>query len=152
MKVNSTQVKSLNQILNTDDVITRFRLLQLWIIDLFTQSLESINAKQIVDLLTTSELSASTPAESIYSALNTCKRNIIDINDKLKTLHQQLQHQQFINSLLCRIFDEQKEDKYADELSKLQSLIDKNQQRIEKLQQLSESKINEMMVTIDPAP
>ena len=150
-KPTTTQVKTLNQILNTDDVITRFRLLQLWTIDLYTQSLGSVNAKQIVDVLTTSELSETSPAESIYSTLNTCKRNIVEINEKLKTLHEQLKHQQFVNSLLCRVFDEEEEDKYADELLKLQQIIDKNQQRIEKIQDLSESKINYMMKTTPAA-
>ena len=167
MKATQQQVKMLNQILGKEDVITRFRLLQLWMIDIFTESLGDINAKPIVELMTTSNISKSDNAETIYNAMNSVKRNLMSINDQLVQIYKQLEHQKYINTLLCKIFDEEgvedeglKNDEHSsagseakqleNRMDKLYLQIDRNQHRINTLQALSESKINELIADEKP--
>lgn len=151
MNSKSQEIKTLNQIMKKDDILTRFRLLQLWTIDVFTQSCgkSGIDVKQMIETLTTDELDESTQVEAIYANLNTVKKNMIDINIKLNQILQHVKHQAFIDSLLMKILNEQDEDTNDNNLTakveELEKVIKINDQRIQRLNEMSEAKINEIM-------
>lgn len=154
MNSKSQEIKTLNQIMKKDDILTRFRLLQLWMIDVFTQSCgkSGIDVKQMIETLTTDELDESTQVEALYANLNTVKKNMIDINTKLNQILQHVKHQAFIDSLLMKILNEQDEDDKNNNNSSLSAKVDElekvikiNDQRIQRLNEMSEAKINEIM-------
>lgn len=156
MNSKSQEIKTLNQIMKKDDILTRFRLLQLWTIDVFTQSCgkSGIDVKQMIETLTTDELDESTQVEAIYANLNTVKKNMIDINTKLNQVLQHVKHQAFIDSLLMKILNEQDEDdsnnksnsnNLTAKAEELEKVIKINDQRIQRLNEMSEAKINEIM-------
>lgn len=150
MNSKSQEIKTLNQIMKKDDILTRFRLLQLWTIDIFTQSCgkSGIDVKQMIETLTTDELDESTQVEAIYANLNTVKKNMIDINIKLNQILQHVKHQAFIDSLLMKILNEQDEDdnnNLTAKVEELEKVIKINDQRIQRLNEMSEAKINEIM-------
>ena len=141
--VKSNEIRTLNQILHKDDLLTRYHLLQLWTIDIFTQSVPTTDVHQLVEVLST-DLTTST-AEAIYSSMNTLKKSIIDINDKLKTIQRHIEQQQFLNNLLSRILDIGDDDSNKAEHKDLSELIKLNEQRIQRLNELSEAKITELL-------
>ena len=145
INVKSGEIKTLNQILHKDDLLTRYHLLQLWTIDIFTQSVPTTDVHQLVEALSTDLTSSS--AEAIYSNMNTLKKSIIDINDKLKTVQRHIEQQQFLNNLLERILDITSNDKaeHKAEHKDLSELIKLNEQRIQRLNELSEAKITELL-------
>lgn len=151
MNSKSQEIKTLNQIMKKDDILTRFRLLQLWTIDIFTQSCgkSGIDVKQMIEVLTTDELDESTQVEAIYANLNTVKKNMIDINTKLNQILQHVKHQAFIDSLLMKILNEQDENDSNSNLTAkvedLEKVIKINDQRIQRFNEMSEAKINEIM-------
>lgn len=153
MNSKSQEIKTLNQIMKKDDILTRFRLLQLWTIDIFTQSCgkSGIDVKQMIEALTTDELDESTQVEAIYANLNTVKKNMIDINTKLNQILQHVKHQAFIDSLLMKILNEQDEDdnkgnnNLTAKVEELEKIIKINDQRIQRLNEMSEAKINEII-------
>lgn len=159
MNAKSQEIKTLNQIMKKDDILTRFRLLQLWTIDIFTQSCgkSGIDVKQMIEALTTDELDESSQVEAIYANLNTVKKNMMEINAKLKQVLQHIKHQVFIDSLLMKILNEQEgeNDRTQDaqhgnsnistKLGELEKVIDINEQRIQRLSEMSEAKINELL-------
>lgn len=160
MNSKSQEIKTLNQIMKKDDILTRFRLLQLWTIDIFTQSCgkSGIDVKQMIETLTTDELDESTQVEAIYANLNTVKKSMIDINTKLNQLLQHVKHQAFIDSLLMKILNEQDEEtndnndksnnsnsNLTAKVEELEKIIKINDQRIQRLNEMSEAKINEII-------
>lgn len=157
MNSKSQEIKTLNQIMKKDDILTRFRLLQLWTIDIFTQSCgkSGIDVKQMIETLTTDELDESTQVEAIYANLNTVKKSMIDINTKLNQILQHVKHQAFIDSLLMKILNEQDEDdsnnksnnnsNLTAKAEELEKIIKINDQRIQRLNEMSEAKINEII-------
>lgn len=152
MNSKSQEIKTLNQIMKKDDILTRFRLLQLWTIDVFTQSCgkSGIDVKQMIETLTTDELDESTQVEAIYANLNTVKKSMIDINTKLNQLLQHVKHQAFIDSLLMKILNEQDEEtndnnNLTAKAEELEKIIKINDQRIQRLNEMSEAKINEII-------
>ena len=150
MNAKSQEIKTLNQIMKKDDILTRFRLLQLWTIDIFTQSCgkSGVDVKQMIEALTTDELDESSQVEAIYANLNTVKKNMMDINAKLKQVLQHFKHQVFIDSLLMRILNEQdgeNSNNLSAKLEELEKVIDINEQRIQRLSEMSEAKINELL-------
>lgn len=152
MNSKSQEIKTLNQIMKKDDILTRFRLLQLWVIDIFTQSCgkSGIDVKQMIETLTTDELDESTQVEAIYANLNTVKKSMIDINTKLNQILQHVKHQAFIDSLLMKILNEQDENDNSNsnltaKVEDLEKVIKINDQRIQRLNEMSEAKINEIM-------
>lgn len=153
MNAKSQEIKTLNQIMKKDDILTRFRLLQLWTIDIFTQSCgkSGIDVKQMIEALTTDELDESSQVEAIYANLNTVKKNMIDINAKLKQVLQHIKHQVFIDSLLMKILNEQegeeKNGNLSAKLEELEKVININEQRIQRLSEMSEAKINELLTS-----
>lgn len=159
MNSKSQEIKTLNQIMKKDDILTRFRLLQLWTIDVFTQSCgkSGIDVKQMIETLTTDELDESTQVEAIYANLNTVKKNMIDINTKLNQILQHVKHQAFIDSLLMKILNEQDENdndksdsnNLTAKAEELEKVIKINDQRIQRLNEMSEAKINEIMKSVN---
>lgn len=151
MNAKSQEIKTLNQIMKKDDILTRFRLLQLWTIDIFTQSCgkSGIDVKQMIEALTTDELDESSQVEAIYANLNTVKKNMMEINAKLKQVLQHIKHQVFIDSLLMKILNEQEGENdnsnISTKLGELEKVININEQRIQRLSEMSEAKINELL-------
>lgn len=153
MKTTAQQTKTLNQILNKDDVLTRFRLLQLWMLDVFSQSLnfpnsQTVDMKAIIDTLMAENINEASDVETIYAALNNVKKNIQDINNKLKQTCDQIRHQRFISNILQKILKEEGietndgYDKYVEELEKL---IKINDERIQHLQDMSQAQIQALI-------
>lgn len=151
MNAKSQEIKTLNQIMKKADILTRFRLLQLWTIDIFTQSCgkSGIDVKQMIEALTTDELDESSHVEAIYANLNTVKKNMMEINAKLKQVLQHIKHQVFIDSLLMKILNEQEGENdnsnLSTKLGELEKVININEQRIQRLSEMSEAKINELL-------
>lgn len=164
MNSKSQEIRTLNQIMKKDDILTRFRLLQLWTIDVFTQSCgkSGVDVKQMIEALTTDELDESSQVEAIYANLNIVKKNMIDINIKLNQVLQHVKHQVFIDSLLMKILNEQDDNSNSNnsnsnnsnsslttKLEELEKVIKINEQRIQKLSEMSEAKINELLKSIN---
>ena len=153
MKTTAQQTKTLNQILNKDDILTRFRLLQLWMLDIFSQSLNSPNSqtidmKAIIDTLMAENINEASDVETIYAALNNVKKNIQDINNKLKQTCDQIKHQRFISNILQQILKEEgieANDGYAKHVEELEKLIKTNEERIQHLQDMSQAQIQALI-------
>ena len=153
MKTTAQQTKTLNQILNKDDILTRFRLLQLWMLDVFSQSLNSPNSqtvdmKAIIDTLMAENINEASDVETIYAALNNVKKNIQDINNKLKQTCDQIKHQRFISNILQQILKEEgieTNDGYAKHVEELEKLIKTNEERIQHLQDMSQAQIQALI-------
>ena len=153
MKTTAQQTKTLNQILNKDDVLTRFRLLQLWMLDIFSQSLNSstsqtVDMKAIIDTLMAENINEASDVETIYAALNNVKKSIQDINNKLKQTRDQIKHQRFISSILQQILKEEgieTNDGYAKHVEELEKLIKTNEERIQHLQDMSQAQIQALI-------
>ena len=148
MKTTAQQTKTLNQILSKDDVLIRFKLLQLWMLDIFTQSLnsshETVDIKAIIETLMAENINSSSDAETIYTALNNVKKNIQDINNKLKQTRDQIKHQHFISNILRKILSEEgieTEDGFIKHEEVLEKLIKINDERIQHLQDMSQAQI-----------
>ena len=162
MNAKSQEIKTLNQIMNKDDVLTRFRLLQLWTIDVFTQSCNKsgIDVQKLIEALTTENVDESTQIESIYSHLNNVKKSLNDINWKLKQVRQHVKHQAFIDMLLMKILNEQDSEdnsesisgNFIDRLNELEEVIDINNRRIDRLSEMSEATITEIVKSIKLTP
>ena len=153
MKTTAQQTKTLNQILNKDDILTRFRLLQLWMLDIFSQSLnspnsQSIDMKAIIDTLMAENINEASDVETIYAALNNVKKNIQDINNKLKQTCDQIKHQRFISSILQQILKEEgieTNDGYDKHVEELEKMIKTNEERIQHLQDMSQAQIQALI-------
>ena len=151
MNAKSQEIKTLNQILKKEDIFTRFRLLQLWSIDVFTQSMgkNGEDVKSMVEVLTSDELNEQSEIELIYSKLNIVKKSLIAVNDKLKLILDHVRRQSFIDSLLMKILNETEEknanSSFTSKIEELEVLIGKNKTRIELLNDMSESKIRSLM-------
>ena len=149
MKTTAQQTKTLNQILNKPDILTRFKLLQLWMLDVFAQSLNSpntqtIDMKAIIETLMAENINEASDVETIYAALNNVKKNIQDINNKLKQTCEQIEHQRFISNILQQILEDEgieTNDDYAKHVEELEKLIKINEQRIDRLQNMSQAQI-----------
>ena len=167
MNAKSQEIRTLNQILKKSDILTRYRLLQLWMIDVFTQSCmnESIDVKHMIEALTCDNVNVKsdvnqTQVEAIYATLNVVKKNLCDINVKLNQTLQHVKQQAFIDTLLMKILDEPNAvepndvDEHTDFTTKVKALEDvihANEQRIQRLSEMSEAKISTILNDINVA-
>ena len=104
--------------------------------------------KAIIDTLMAENINEASDVETIYAALNSVKKNIQDINNKLKQTRDQIKHQRFISNILNQILKEEgieTNDGYDKHVEELEKLIKTNDDRIQHLQDMSQAQIQALI-------
>ena len=104
---NKLSSSSLKKILSNDDVLTRFRLLQLWTVDIFTNSLkdnEPSLSKLINETMLNTEDIDETP-EHMLNVLIELKKEYEEYNKKLEKINKLIIIQNKYAEVLSRIDD-----------------------------------------------
>ena len=135
-------MKQLKIILNNEHPLTRFHLLQLWIIDLFTKTLNNTSDGLNSLICEVCEPKESETIEETFTKITKLKSYIMDYNNKLKQTEKQIKHiqtyQNIINHLLeDNITEENKTIKHLPDDNKINHLIQINEKLINNIDKLS---------------
>ena len=126
-------MKGLKTILNNDDVLVRFRLLQLWMVDVFTQSLKDNEpklSKLINETMMKDELD-STP-EHMLNTLIELKKEYEEYNAKLEKVSDLIDLQNKYASVLKTI-----DADYQICFNGVHGIIEKNKKLIDGINELN---------------
>lgn len=133
-------MKTVNNILKNDDILTRFRLLQLWCVDTFTKSLkdnEPTLSKLINEtMLNTDEIDES--PEHMLGTLFELKKEYEDYNRKLNKISKIINLQNKYAKILKGI-----DDSIEIASNNVDELINKNNKFIEGISKLSIASFDE---------
>ena len=141
-KMNSQEIKNLNNFLKETNMFKRYILCQLWINSLFNNIIiEPINK------YSKSTDNNDLTNETIYNIFRDIKANLINENSNLESVLKLQQNQRDILNVMNKVFELNEDDKIElinNELNKLSDNIKTNQDYIEKINNLSEAKINDI--------
>lgn len=108
--------------------------------DVFVQSIDNSRIDALLDL----SFDETTDTETIYKSLNELKKDIIEHNAKLKQIHDTLKRQCYVRKLLQQIIPTDDDTDLTTQLEQIDELINTNNDRIQRLAELSEAKIDEL--------
>lgn len=134
-------IKTLNQFVNEPNELKRYILLQLWINQLYSESI----TKSITNPLT--NINHEITNTEIYNIFRDIKESLIKQNDELKEVELSLTNQLNLITVMNRIFNLEQND----ELEHLKQIVDSlgtricnNNNYIDKINSLSENQIEEI--------
>ena len=133
-------MKGLKTILGNPDILTRFRLLQLWAVDAFTNSLKN-DEPRLANLINETMLNVNEEgnAELMLSTLIELKKEYEEYNDKLERVNKIIQIQNKYAKILKNLMGEDEE-----KIKGIDGNIEKNKKIIDGINNLTLNKINDM--------
>ena len=134
-------MKTINTILKNPNLLARFRLLQLYTVDIFTKSLQA-NEPSIATLINETMLNDEEADESSEHVLNTLiqlKRELEAYNTKLTKINKVIKLQEKYAKILKTI-----DDSIEIGSNNVDDIISKNNKLIEGINNLNISKLNEI--------
>ena len=135
--------KQLKIILNNENPLVRFHLLQLWVIDVYTKSLSNSSEGLNSLICEVCAPKNSDTIEDTFNKITKLKTYIVDYNNKLKATNEELNHvktyQKIIKHLLNK--DEQDNTEGAESDNGITQIIETNEKLINAIDKLS---INEL--------
>ena len=134
-------MKTVNTILKNHNLLARFRLLQLYTVDIFTKSLQQ-NEPSITALINETMLNDEEADDSSEHVLNTLiqlKRELELYNSKLNKINKVIKLQEKYAKILKTI-----DDSIEIGSNKVDDIIDKNNKLIEGINNLNISRLNEI--------
>ena len=143
LNAKSQEMKTLNSFINEPNEFKRYLLCQMWMVQLFTKTITEPISKHSKPATPTDDLTN----ENIYNIFRDIKTNLINENEQLTAAHKLMKNQRDILKVMDGIFELQSTDeikKIDDELEKLQNTINTHKDYIEKINNLSETKIEQL--------
>lgn len=138
--ISRDKLKNLKTILSDEDIIQRFKLLQLWAVDAFVDSLDvSINHDHIIDLYVQSVSTDNITPENLLASLNKIRVDIIDENEILKRTLMKIETLSRIDQLIDNV--DVSKSNYTADINKLNNIIATNEKRIENLGKINVSQL-----------
>lgn len=133
-------MKGLKTILGNPDILTRFRLLQLWAVDAFTNSLKN-DEPRLANLINETMLNVNEEgnAELMLSTLIELKKEYEEYNDKLERVNKIIQIQNKYAKILKNLMGEDEE-----KIKGIDGNIEKNKKIIDGINNLTLNKINDI--------
>lgn len=143
-KVSSNDTRNLNKFLQEENDYKRFILCQLWINQVFADSIRHDIVQEInPDTLGNEKLSNS----QIYGIFQNIRSSILTENERLKQIEVNLSNQYDVVRTLNEVFElslNREVESLRRRLSSLREKIGNNEDYIEKIKSLSESKIEQI--------
>lgn len=143
LNAKSQEMKTLNSFINEPNEFKRYLLCQMWMVQLFTKTITEPISKHSKPATPNDDLTN----ENIYNIFRDIKTNLINENEQLTAAHKLMKNQRDILKVMDGIFELQSIDeikKIDDELEKLQNTINTHKDYIEKINNLSETKIEQL--------
>lgn len=138
--ISRDKLKNLKTILINKDIIQRFKLCQLWAVDLFVDSLDvAINHDHIIDLYVQSVNNDNITPENLLNSLNNIRVDIINENEILKRTLKRIETLNRIDQLIDNT--EESKTSYGGDILKLNNIIQTNEKRIENLGKINVSQL-----------
>lgn len=143
-KVLTKEVKqTLVNILREEDEFKRYILLSMWLQQFYTTTI--VNTFKDVN-------NQVSDTESIYNTFNILKKQLINKNKQLQHVYDSMNNQHKLLLLMNNILElhnESEVEEYANRLSVIRQMIDKNESYITRINNLSASKIEEVTNAIN---
>ena len=143
-KVLTKEVKqTLINILREDDEFKRYILLSMWLQQFYTTTI--VNTFKDVN-------NQVSDTESIYNTFNILKKQLINKNKQLQHVYDNMTNQHKLLLLMNNILElhnENEVEEYANRLTVIRQMIDKNESYISRINNLSASKIDEVTNAIN---
>lgn len=135
-------MKGLKTILNNEDILTRFRLLQLWCIDVFTNSLknnEPTLSKLINETMINADAIDDSP-EHMLSVLIELKKEIEAYNTRLERINKIIEVQNRYAKILKSV-----DETIIDNSTNMDDIISRNKKLIDGINSLNINSISELI-------
>ena len=143
-KVLTKEVKqTLINILREEDEFKRYILLSMWLQQFYTTTI--VNTFKDVN-------NQVSDTESIYNTFNILKKQLINKNKQLQHVYDSMNNQHKLLLLMNNILElhnENEVEEYANRLTVIRQMIDKNESYISRINNLSASKIEEVTNAIN---
>ena len=136
-------MKTLNAFMKEPNEFKRYLLCQMWIVQLFTETITEPINKHSKPATSNEDLTN----ENIYNIFRDIKTNLINENEQLTATLKLMKNQRDVLKVMDGIFELQSTEeikKITDELDKLQTAIDTHTNYIEKINSLSVTKIEQL--------
>ena len=148
-KVSSNDVKTLNKFINETDEFKRYILCQLWITQQFTATINETITKSINSVKKGGLIpdNMSLDDSSIYNIFRDIKQKLIEENERLKLVVGNLQNSYDLMLVMDAVLGLDMvavNNSMNDELEGLKNKIKNNEVYIDKINNLSESKITQI--------
>lgn len=143
-KIASNDTKNLNKFLNEPNEFKRFILCQMWIEQVFSQSITKNITQRINPEVTNNERLTNAQIYQIFQGL---KNSIITENERLKQIEINMSNKLDVMKTMNQIFELSLEKEVKNVVKIHDQLIEKikmNDDYIDKINNLSENKINEV--------
>lgn len=143
LNAKSQEMKTLNAFMKEPNEFKRYLLCQMWIVQLFTETITEPINKHSKPATSNEDLTN----ENIYNIFRDIKTNLINENEQLTATLKLLKNQRDVLKVMDGIFELQSTEeikKITDELDKLQTAIDTHTNYIEKINSLSVTKIEQL--------
>lgn len=139
-------LKVLHKIITEPNEFKRYNLLQMWVSQLFTNTIIDPVRMHENRLSNTTNLTADLEVQSLYDVLRNIKTSLAIKNEELTKVLGKMQQNANVLKVLNKTLELDQDtvvDEYTKQLDKLKQLIATNTKYIQSIQNLSESKIEE---------
>lgn len=143
LSAKSQEMKTLNTFMNEPNEFKRYLLCQMWLVQLFTKTITEPISKHSKPATSTDDLTN----ENIYNIFRDIKTNLINENEQLTAAHKLLKNQRDVLKVMDGIFELHSTEeikKIDDELSRLQTAMSTHADYIDKINNLSVTKIEQL--------
>ena len=141
-------LKVLHSIISEPNEFKRYTLLQLWVSQLFSNTIIDPVKLHENRLKDTSNLTSTLEVQSLYDVLRDIKTSLTIKNEELKKVLEKMKGNMNIIKVLNKALGLEQDTEVNDynfQLLKLETLINTNNKYIEEIQNLSESKIDKII-------
>lgn len=143
LSVKSQEIKTLNTFMNEPNEFKRYLLCQMWLVQLFTKTITEPICKHSKPTTSTDDLTN----ENIYNIFRDIKTNLINENEQLTAVHKQMKNHRDVLKVMDGIFELHNTEeikKIDEELEKLQTAMTTHADYIDKINNLSVTKIEQL--------
>ena len=141
-------LKVLHSIISEPNEFKRYTLLQLWVSQLFSNTIIDPIKLHENRLKDTSNLTSTLEVQSLYDVLRDIKTSLTIKNEELKKVLEKMKGNMNIIKVLNKALGLEQDTEVNDynfQVFKLETLINTNNKYIEEIQNLSESKIDKII-------
>lgn len=141
-------LKVLHSIISEPNEFKRYTLLQLWVSQLFSNTIIDPVKLHENRLKDTSNLTSTLEVQSLYDVLRDIKTSLTIKNEELKKVLEKMKGNMNIIKVLNKALGLEQDTEVNDykfQVFKLETLINTNNKYIEEIQNLSESKIDKII-------
>lgn len=148
-KVTNAQIKELNKILSFKNDINKFRLCMMWLVDVYTQTLNrDLDIKNIIKMYSIDD-NMDLSANCLFSMLNNTQKELIEINQKLEKQKQRYEKIGTVDRVIQQAMgdecDAEQIENIKINIASLNDNIENNKRRINKLKNVSIAQIEQIL-------